>query len=84
MNKIKNKNNTSYKNSKSRKSHERRFTLLMEHNLVDILTGPTVLTQQDRMIIKRVKYVNSPLVITTQKYKVSRNPIKNMFLPFLC
>ena len=67
MNKIKNKNNTSYKKSKSRKSHEGRFTLLMEHNLVDILTGPTVLTQQDRMIIKRVKYVNSPLVITTQK-----------------
>ena len=55
MNKIKNKNNTSYKKSKSRKSHEGRFTLLMEHKLFDIRIGPTVPTQQDRMIIKRIK-----------------------------
>ena len=38
----------------------------MEHNLVDILTGPLVPTQQDRMTIKGIKYIDSPLVITTQ------------------
>ena len=31
------------------------------------LTSPSVPTQQERMIIKRIKYINSPLVITTQK-----------------
>jgi len=39
----------------------------MEQNLIDILTGPSVPTQQDRMTIKGIKYINSLLVITTQK-----------------
>ena len=34
-------------NPKLRKSHGGRLTLLMEHNFVDILTGPLVPTQQD-------------------------------------
>ena len=38
----------------------------MEHNLVDILTGPSVPTQEDRMTIKGIKYIDSPLVIVTQ------------------
>ena len=39
----------------------------MEHNLIDILTGPSMPTQQDQMIIKGIKYINSALVITIQK-----------------
>ena len=35
------------KQSKSRKSYKERLTLLMEHNLIDLLTGPSVLTQQE-------------------------------------
>ena len=34
-------------NPKLRKSHGGRLTLLMEHNLVDILIGPLVHTQRD-------------------------------------
>ena len=57
VNQIKNNKNTSY--PKLRKSNGERLTLLMEHNLVDILSGPLVPTQQDWMIIKRIKVFNS-------------------------
>ena len=53
----------------------------MEHNLVDILTGPSAPTQQDWMIIKKIKVFNSSYVITTQnKKKCSwKDCLKNNF-----
>ena len=41
----------------------------MEHKLDIYLTGPLGPTQQDWMIIKRIKYINISLAITTQKKK---------------
>ena len=41
----------------------------MEHKLDWYLTGPLVSTQQDWIIIKGIKYINSLLAITTQNKK---------------